>query len=41
MPWNGDVMTDPMDEAKLEAVAKAAVDRFSKLIETLGGTASA
>ncbi len=34
-------MTDPMDKAKLEAEAKAADDRFSKLVESLGGTASA
>ena len=34
-------MTDPMDKAKLEAEAKAADDRFAKLVESLGGTASA
>ncbi len=34
-------MTDPMDKARLEAEAKAADDRFAKLVESLGGTASA
>ena len=34
-------MADPMDEAKREAEAGAADDRFSKLVESLGGTASA
>ena len=34
-------MTDPMEEAKLEAEAGAANDKFSKLVESLGGTASA
>jgi uncharacterized spore protein YtfJ len=34
-------MTDPMDEAKHEAEAAAAGDRFSRLVESLGGTASA
>ena len=36
-------MTDPMSEAKREAEAEAgaAGDRFSKLVESLGGTASA
>jgi len=34
-------MTDPMDEAKREAEAGVADDRFSKLVESLGGTASA
>ena len=34
-------MTDPMEEAKHEAEAKAADDRLSKLVESLGGTASA
>jgi uncharacterized spore protein YtfJ len=34
-------MADPMDEAKREAEAKAADDRFTKLVESLGGTASA
>jgi uncharacterized spore protein YtfJ len=34
-------MTDPIEEAKLEVEAAAAGDRFSKLVESLGGTASA
>lgn len=34
-------MTDSLDEAKREAEAGAADDRFSKLVEALGGTASA
>jgi uncharacterized spore protein YtfJ len=34
-------MADPMDEAKREAEAGAADDRLSKLVESLGGTASA
>jgi uncharacterized spore protein YtfJ len=34
-------MSDPMDEAKREAEADAADERMSKLVETLGGTASA
>jgi uncharacterized spore protein YtfJ len=34
-------MADPMDEAKREAEAGVAEDRFSKLVAALGGTASA
>jgi uncharacterized spore protein YtfJ len=34
-------MVDPMDKAQREAEAGAADDRFSKLVEALGGTASA
>jgi uncharacterized spore protein YtfJ len=34
-------MADPMDEAKREAEAGVADDRLSKLVEALGGTASA
>jgi uncharacterized spore protein YtfJ len=34
-------MSDPMDEAKREAEADAADERLSKLVEALGGTASA
>lgn len=34
-------MADPMDEAKREAEAGVADDRFSKLVAALGGTASA
>ena len=34
-------MADPMDEAKREAEAGVADDRFSKLVDSLGGTASA
>jgi len=34
-------VTDPLDEAKRAAEAGAADDRFSKLVEALGGTASA
>jgi uncharacterized spore protein YtfJ len=34
-------MADPIDEAKREAEASAADDRFTKLVESLGGTASA
>jgi len=34
-------MADPMEEAKREAEAGAADDRFSRLVESLGGTASA
>jgi uncharacterized spore protein YtfJ len=34
-------MANPMDEAKREAEAGAADDRLSKLVESLGGTASA
>jgi uncharacterized spore protein YtfJ len=34
-------MADPMDEAKREAETAAAEDRLSKLVESLGGTATA
>lgn len=34
-------MADPIDEAKREAEAGVADDRFSRLVESLGGTASA
>jgi uncharacterized spore protein YtfJ len=34
-------MADPMDEAKREAEADAADDRLGKLVDSLGGTASA
>ena len=34
-------MADPIEEAKREAEAAAAGDRFSKLVESLGATASA
>jgi uncharacterized spore protein YtfJ len=34
-------MTDPIEEAKRDVEAAAAGDRFSKLVESLGGTASA
>ncbi len=34
-------MADPVDEAKRAGEAAAADDRFSKLVEALGGTASA
>ena len=34
-------MADPMEEAKREAEAKAADDKFSKLVQSLGGAASA
>ena len=34
-------MANPMDETKREAEAGAADDRLSKLVESLGGTASA
>ncbi len=34
-------MADPMEEAKREAEADAADDRLSKLVESLGGAASA
>jgi uncharacterized spore protein YtfJ len=34
-------MTDPMDKAKRDAEAQAADDRLTKLIESLGGAASA
>jgi uncharacterized spore protein YtfJ len=34
-------MADPMEEAKREAEAGAADDRLSKLVQSLGGTASA
>ena len=34
-------MADPMEEAKREAEADAADDRLIKLVESLGGTASA
>jgi uncharacterized spore protein YtfJ len=37
----GETVTDSLDEAKREAEAGAADDRFSKLVEALGGTASA
>jgi len=34
-------MADPMEEAKREAEADAAEERLSRLVESLGGTASA
>ena len=34
-------MTDPMDKAKRDAESQAEDDRLTKLIESLGGTASA
>jgi uncharacterized spore protein YtfJ len=34
-------VTDPLEEAKHEAEAAAAGNRFAKLVETLGGTAAA
>jgi len=34
-------MADPIEEAKLDAEAAAAGDKFSKLVESLGGTATA
>ena len=34
-------MADPIDEAKREAEAGVADDRFSRLVAALGGTASA
>ena len=34
-------MADPMEEAKREAEADAADNRLGKLVESLGGTASA
>jgi uncharacterized spore protein YtfJ len=34
-------MADPVDEAKREAEAAAADDKFAKLVEAFGGTASA
>jgi uncharacterized spore protein YtfJ len=34
-------MTDPIEEAKRDVEVAAAGDRFSKLVESLGGTASA
>jgi hypothetical protein len=37
----GEAMADPVDKAKREAEAAAADDKFAKLVEAFGGTASA
>jgi uncharacterized spore protein YtfJ len=37
----GETMADPLEEAKRAAEAGAADDKFSRLVEALGGTASA